>query len=73
MTDIMVLKPQIAQLFGSTPAPARQREDYLDWLQNQSRSPEDSARLDMGFFGWVLGGATLVAGVALVAIGTVRM
>ena len=69
----MVLKPQFAQHFGSAPPPARQQEDYLDWLQNQSHDPKDFARVDVGFFGWVLGGTTLVAGIALAAVGTVRM
>jgi len=49
---LMIFKPRLAQPFGSTPASARQQEDYLDWLQNQAHNPENFARVEGAFF-WV--------------------
>lgn len=43
---------------------SHEREDYLDWLDNQSRSPEDCRRLDQRF----LGGWLAISATWLVAI-----
>jgi hypothetical protein len=57
-------------------APSREREDELDWLENQRRSAEDVRRVDgrflagaaLGTFVWAALGAGTIGGI--VAVGT---